>query len=114
MVHNKYKAGTYREPTRDMLTISYHLRKARYWRGISILALSGISGYAHKTIRSWEEGRSVPSVKAFVDWADSLGYDIVLYDRSTGDILTPLGGRVKVSGSTIGDTNDPSRYDKVG
>jgi transcriptional regulator with XRE-family HTH domain len=94
--HNKGAAGPYKEPKTDLIVVSYQLRKVRYQRGLSLNALSALSGYSSKTIQGWENGHFNPSVPAVIDWANTLGFDIVLRDRSTGHILTPLGGRVKV------------------
>jgi DNA-binding XRE family transcriptional regulator len=54
------------------------LKQAREAAGLPVAQLAARLGYAEPTIRSWESGKSVPSIDALTDYATAVGRDVVL------------------------------------
>ncbi len=54
------------------------LREERIRNQMSLEALSLLTGYNFNSLQRWENGRVTPSVNAVVDYANALGFDLVL------------------------------------
>jgi transcriptional regulator with XRE-family HTH domain len=66
------------------------LAETRKSSGISLGALSRRTGYDKRGISGWERKKNVPSLQCAMDWANALGYQIVMV--KTGYEVKP-GGR---------------------
>ena len=64
------------------LQLRRELRRARLQRGISQTKLSKTLGYDRSTVHLWENEPRL-SVVRFLEWADFLGYELVLRKKST-------------------------------
>jgi transcriptional regulator with XRE-family HTH domain len=54
------------------------LSEARVARGWTLADIERRAGYDRKSFSKWETGLVAPSLRGFVDWANSLGYDVKL------------------------------------
>lgn len=54
------------------------LKAHRKEKKLSQIALEDISGYSATQISYWETGYRYPKIHQFVDWANALGYEVVL------------------------------------
>jgi transcriptional regulator with XRE-family HTH domain len=61
-----------------ILPIIAELRTARKNLNLSLLAVSHKIGYHHNAIQKWETGKINPSVKSLIDYANGLGFDVIL------------------------------------
>jgi transcriptional regulator with XRE-family HTH domain len=59
----------------DVLTAE---RKSRKLSGHT---LARLIGYDHKTLHWWERKKRMPSLENAMNWAESLGYEIVMVKR---------------------------------
>lgn len=57
------------------------LRRARVNQGIAQFDLAETSGYSRSTIAKFETGRGTPSMHMACNWADALGFEIVLVKK---------------------------------
>jgi transcriptional regulator with XRE-family HTH domain len=57
------------------------LRQARYNRRLTLLEVEVASGHTRYQISDWERGRCDPHLRAFIDWANALDFDVVLQHR---------------------------------
>lgn len=58
------------------------LRLLRHEQGISRACFSERLGWGAWALNHWEVGRHTPKLPALVDWAQALGYDVVLVPRT--------------------------------
>jgi transcriptional regulator with XRE-family HTH domain len=56
---------------------------AREDAALSLHEVARRAGRGHTQIRTWELGKTQPSIDGLVDWADALGYDVALLRRFT-------------------------------
>lgn len=57
------------------------LAKARRSRRLSVQAAADRVGYSDASLYRWERGAAYPSLEAFIDYADSLGYLVTLVPK---------------------------------
>lgn len=57
------------------------LRKERVKLKLSLLAVSEKVGYHPNSIQQWETNKISPSVQSIIDYANALGFDVVLKRR---------------------------------
>lgn len=78
------------------------LSAAREAQGISQAELAHRLGYYPVSISTWETGRAKPIYNSLVDWANALGFDVVLEPRPShvGHLTRPddSGRGLKSSG----------------
>jgi len=60
------------------MSLVSELRKERVKLKLSLLAVSEKIGYHYNSIQQWETNKISPSVQSIVDYADALGFDVVL------------------------------------
>lgn len=58
------------------------LRTAREAQNLTRPQLSEMVGYHWTLIGRWENGEAVPSLRRLLDWAEALGFELVLKPRS--------------------------------
>ena len=58
--------------------IAEKLRAIRKEKKLSRRELAERIGYNEYTLKSWESGRNIPALQAATDWANALGFDLVL------------------------------------
>ena len=63
------------------LSILNELRLHRVNQNLSLETLSDMTGYNSNSLQRWENGRVSPLLKSFIDYADALGFDVVLKKR---------------------------------
>ncbi len=54
------------------------LRRERNKLGLTLTMVEDIIGHPEKAIRTWEKGQRKPRFSAFIDYANGLGFDVVL------------------------------------
>lgn len=79
-------AGNYTEPKCRLDPIVYVLRKRRYELGWSNTLVAKKSGYAKEAIRSWENGRSSPNLRAVRVWGETLGLELNISIKDGDDV----------------------------
>ena len=57
------------------------LRSVRRSRDILQRDLEARTGYQRERLSQWEQGHRVPNLTHLTDWANALGYDVVLQPR---------------------------------
>jgi len=57
------------------------LNKARRQQGKTLRQVQDELGYSHGTIDGWESGYRTPDINRFIEWANYLGYDVILARR---------------------------------
>lgn len=59
--------------------IIQHLKSKRKSLGLSQTDIANLIGRkTYQTIHQWEKGTNCPNLKNLKDWANALGYDLVL------------------------------------
>jgi transcriptional regulator with XRE-family HTH domain len=61
-----------------MSPIIVALRQERLNLKLRLVDVSDKTGYHYNAIQRWEAGKVAPSVQAVVDYANALGFDVVL------------------------------------
>lgn len=64
------------------------LRTERHQRRLSRSQLSARAGYHLNQLLGWENGKAHPNLRAFVEWAEALGMEVVV--RRTGPIVREI------------------------
>lgn len=64
-----------------MIDILRQLNEIRKAQGVTHMQLGVAAGYADCTMRKWWRHEHRPTLTAFVDVANTLGYDVVLVKR---------------------------------
>lgn len=67
-----------RVPRESIYPVVRGLVQARLKKGITRMELSNILGYHEFLIGRWERGDAKPNIKRLHDWAQALGFEIVL------------------------------------
>lgn len=57
------------------------LHSARKRLGWTLTMVEDKIGYPEKAIRTWEKGQYTPRLRSFIDYANVLGFDVVLKRR---------------------------------
>jgi transcriptional regulator with XRE-family HTH domain len=69
---------------RDVHPLVQQVAAARKAQGLTVKAVADRAGYPADTFSAYENGRYQPSLFRFVDWANTLGLDVVLVPRKQG------------------------------
>lgn len=69
--------------------IAEELVKARIARGLSRHRLAALLGYEDNTVMRWELGRASPTLVMVQNWADGLGYELLLVKKGTQPSAAP-------------------------
>mgnify|MGYP003633048333 FL=1 len=60
---------------------------ANLWK-ISSKEMAIIAGYEVRDIYAWSQGKKLPTLPEYVDWANSLGYEVTLIRKGENSIAT--------------------------
>lgn len=99
-----------REHTRVVYSVFKQLYQDRLRQHMKRSELSRLMGYCHGMLLNWELGKSQPSFREVVDWAQALGLELVLAIKETrgGDNVVRLptkaqlmAGRAYSSGAVV-------------
>jgi transcriptional regulator with XRE-family HTH domain len=61
--------------------LAEQLVRARKERGLKQAEVVAVTGYRQALVSGWESGGYMPNARAFIAWADALGYDVQLVQR---------------------------------
>jgi len=75
---------------RRLHEIQSQLLSARRAAMVTQLALSDVVGVASRSLRDWEKGHDTPSLRHLINWADALGFRLVIVDALMSLKNSPL------------------------
>lgn len=91
-----------RKSQRFVDPIFVQLRKERDNRKLTRPKLAAKIGYHYNQILAWELGKAIPSFRCLQDWANALGFDVILREKLSEEklaaIVIPYPDRKKMMG----------------
>jgi transcriptional regulator with XRE-family HTH domain len=58
--------------------VAVKLRARRKALGLSQSNVAAKTGYSAKTIKNWENGHGVPTMRSLIDWCEALGMSLTI------------------------------------